>query len=110
MKSLVEKINSIANREIIVKSAYIQANETSIVRISDHMPRAFNFEVYNEGVENVFLVFVTSEFCTFTENDVETLINNDSELSKYNVNFSIVDSNEGMDDFSIEMLRRNINN
>lgn len=84
----------IADKVFCFKSShYYNVNNDTLIRISDHLPYVGHFNIYNEGVKNIILIF-----CNFDEaryNDIDILVNEMS--SKYNIKTFHVNKNNAED-------------
>lgn len=98
MKSVEEITTAIRGKERIgyTTSTYTMVNET-LVRVSNHLPKAQNLIENNDGVKKVFLILAETNL---TEREIESYI--ESELEQYfEVEYLLIDESF---DFTIEQI------
>ena len=93
MSTVTEIANEIKglNQTCYLASAYTMVGDV-LVRVSNHLPKVYNLEENNEGVEKLFLIFTE---CDLTERQIENYI--ESDLHRYQVSYMLVEEGDNYD-------------
>ena len=65
-------------------SCYFEVGD-KVVRISNHLPNTTNFELFNEGANKIFMIFISNDL---TEGQIEKFIEN--EMSENEVDYMLI--------------------
>ena len=103
MKTQVtEWINRNVENGFIGKSNYLTIDNV-VIRISNHAPRKYNFEAYNEDCNKIILVFFQSDI---KESEIQDIIEN--ELKNFDCEYIIIEENK-LSDYDNVIISRFLN-